>query len=408
MAVRLSIVAWLVLANWACCFEVNAVLQELNIGERTARVVANGQERTVPIAADVMVLSEGGKALADGLMADELQPSCKIIVKVEMRDQRPTIVSIQLGEKKLENAARAMSVGRSSVGFKPLTEMSAADSYHGELGGLYGRGQNKLPEKLATLAAEQSALVQSLDRSGKPATDGTIGLISISMSNATQEFSKFKEIADADDEKSPRVSIVDCAQGGQTMARWADEGAACWQEALRRLADAKVSPLQVQVVWLKLANAQPSGELQTHGRQLERDTQRVIGHLAERFPNLRVIYLGSRIYGGYADGNLNPEPFAYEGAFVVRWLIDSQLTETAHWLTEMRSDGAGLPVLLWGPYFWADGLTPRESDELIWRREDFVNDGTHPSQSGRLKVAKMLLAFFKTDELARRWFVRHP
>ena len=64
------------------------------------------------------------------------------------------------------------------------------------------------------------------------------------------------------------------------------------------------------------------------------------------------------------------------------------------------------PLLLWGPYFWADGVTPRKSDGLIWEQKDFGNDGTHPSDSGRQKVAEMLLKFCKTDPLAQSWFVK--
>ncbi len=63
------------------------------------------------------------------------------------------------------------------------------------------------------------------------------------------------------------------------------------------------------------------------------------------------------------------------------------------------------PLLLWGPYLWADGVTPRKSDGLTWKREDLGTDGTHPSQSGRNKVARMLLSFFKEDPLAKSWFV---
>jgi hypothetical protein len=92
------------------------------------------------------------------------------------------------------------------------------------------------------------------------------------------------------------------------MARRADREAACWDEADRRLQSAGVTHEQVQVAWIKLANAGPSGELNEHGKELDRDTRVVLTHLTKHFPNLRIAYLGSRIYGGYADGRLNPEP----------------------------------------------------------------------------------------------------
>jgi hypothetical protein len=52
---------------------------------------------------------------------------------------------------------------------------------------------------------------------------------------------------------------------------------------------------------------------------------------------------------------------------------------------------------LWGPYLWADGTTPRKSDGLIYESKDVDIDGTHPSESGRKKVAELLLRFFQTD-----------
>jgi hypothetical protein len=64
------------------------------------------------------------------------------------------------------------------------------------------------------------------------------------------------------------------------------------------------------------------------------------------------------------------------------------------------------PVLLWGPYFWADGTTPRKADGLVWKASDLGPDGTHPSNAGREKVAKMLLEFCKTDPLAKAWFAK--
>jgi hypothetical protein len=41
----------------------------------------------------------------------------------------------------------------------------------------------------------------------------------------------------------------------------------------------------------------------------------------------------------------------------------------------------------------------------VWTCADVAEDGIHPSASGRLKVARLLLAFFTSDPTARPWFV---
>jgi len=276
--------------------------------------------------------------------------------------------------------------------------MTAQDRYEGEDGGLYGGGSNTPPPALRQAAEAQLARIQPLDAAGKPAADGRVALVSISMSNATQEFSAFKELADAAPAKGKQVTIVDCAQGGQTMAQWAQADAPPWQVAKTRLTRSGVTPLQVQVAWIKLANKGPTGTLQAHGRQLERDTLAVLQHARTLFPNLRIAYLDSRIWGGNANTATNPEPYAYEGAFVVRWLIQRQMKGDPE-LAEAKA-----PLLLWGPYLWAEGEKGRKIDQLVWKREDFVEDGTHPSASGRAKVAHLLLDFFSRDPLAKGWF----
>lgn len=63
------------------------------------------------------------------------------------------------------------------------------------------------------------------------------------------------------------------------------------------------------------------------------------------------------------------------------------------------------PVLLWGPYLWTDGTKGR-SDGITWQQSDTAADGTHPSQTGQQKVARLLLDFFTTDASAKPWFTR--
>ena len=283
--------------------------------------------------------------------------------------------------------------------------MTADDRYQGQDGGLYGQGRNTPPDAHRQAVLTEVGKIKPLDAAGKSAADGRIVFVSISMSNATKEFSLFKRMADADPAKSQRLTIVDCAQGGQAMAEWVNPQAPPWREADRRLAAAHVTAEQVQVAWVKLANKGPRGKLEEHGKKLQQDTLAVIHNARSRFPNLRVVYLASRIYAGYATGALNPEPYAYESAFVARWLIQDQIDGKAELNVDEQRGPVKAPRLLWGPYFWADGLTPRESDKLVWTRKDFADDGTHPSASGREKVARMLLDFFRTDETAKPWFM---
>ncbi len=132
----------------------------------------------------------------------------------------------------------------------------------------------------------------------------------------------------------------------------------------------------------------------------------ILNGLKERFPNLRIAYLSSRIYAGYAKSTLNPEPYAYESAFVVRWLIQDQINGEPSLNYDADKGPVKSPLLLWGPYLWADGEKGRKIDGLVWKPEDLAGDGTHPSDSGRRKVAERLLDFVKTDSTASGWFHR--
>ncbi len=131
----------------------------------------------------------------------------------------------------------------------------------------------------------------------------------------------------------------------------------------------------------------------------------ILHKLREQFPNLKIVYLSSRIYAGYARSNLNPEPYAYESGFAVRRLIQSQIKGDISLNYDPSRGKARSPLLLWGPYLWADGENGRALDDLAWKPEDFAEDGTHPSHSGRRKVAEQLLQFFKNDPTSKEWFV---
>ncbi|MBA3366209.1 MAG: hypothetical protein H0U03_10575 [Actinobacteria bacterium] len=47
-----------------------------------------------------------------------------------------------------------------------------------------------------------------------------------------------------------------------------------------------------------------------------------------------------------------------------------------------------------------------QGGQLAWTCDDVREHGTHPSPSGRQKVAAKLLTFFKTNATAKLWFLR--
>jgi hypothetical protein len=299
--------------------------------------------------------------------------------------------------------AHAANCAQTSVGFTPLNDLGTG-TYQGQQGGLYPGGANVRPQSHEIDGQLLADSIVPLDGAGNPAPGGRYALISIGMSNTTQEFQAFLPRAASDPLKDSRLVAVDGAQGGVTAALWADPNNSAWATADSRLAAAGLTRNQVTVAWVKLANAGPTTGFPAATRQLQSDTQAVVQNLHNRYPNLKLVYLSSRIYAGYANTTLNPEPYAYEGGFAFKWLIGDQLAGSPALNFDPSKGAVRAPWLSWGPYLWADGLRPR-SDGLTWSCSDLqASDGTHPSPSGQQKVASMLLSFFQTDSTARLWY----
>jgi hypothetical protein len=272
---------------------------------------------------------------------------------------------------------------RTSTGLVPLTDLGRR-RYRGYRGGLYPNVRNRPSasyQKLGVIAARRVRRV-----------DKQMVLLSIGMSNTTQEFSAFKRLADDDPVKNPSLVVVDGAQGGWDAEKVKQPGAEYWKVVDERLAAEDATPEQVQVIWLKEAIAGEDRPFPRDARALQADLRAIVRVARARFPKLRLVYLSSRTYAGYAVTGLNPEPFAYESAFAVRWLVNERM------LGKVKG-----PWLGWGPYLWTDGMKGRD-DGLVWACEDVGQDGTHPSRTGVQKVAQLLLQFFKTDPTARPWF----
>jgi hypothetical protein len=283
-----------------------------------------------------------------------------------------------------------------------------------------------MPSDHEAAGLDHAAAVQPRDVNGNPAPSGKYVLLSIGMSNTTQEFCSqssalpcdawtFMGQAAADPVvNKTTLAIVNGAMGGQTASTW-DSPTDPNYDRVRdtRLIPQGLSEAQVQIAWVKVANAQPSSSLPAPNADaytLETQMGNIVRALKVRYPNLQQAFLSSRIYAGYATTSLNPEPYAYESGFAAKWLVAAQIGQMANGGVPIDPRAGDLnyenvaPWIAWGPYLWAAGPKPR-SDGLVWLPPDFQADGTHPSQSGETKVGGMLLRFFKRSPLTRCWFV---
>lgn len=312
---------------------------------------------------------------------------------------------------------------RASFSATPINDLGTG-TYLGFQGGLYPNGSNTMPAGHAAAGMQKASLIEPRNLQGNPDPNGKIVFLSIGMSNTKQEFcGPTGSGADCDAWSfvgqainDPEVNhdtlvMVNGAQGGQTAPDWVSPTNLVYRNIKTGfLTPIGLSEAQVQAVWLK--NANPGPDIGLPSPQADAyvlmdyfgDTLRA---LKIRYPNLQQVYISSRIYAGYTTSPLNPEPYAYESGFAVKWLIEAQINQMAtgavNPITGDLNYNSVTPWISWGPYTWADGLNPR-SDGLTWTPADYDPDMTHPSQEGETQVGSMLLEFFENSPHSESWF----
>jgi len=373
-------------------------IKKVDPDKGTVTITQSGKDRTFTVTLDTRIMAAGFKPLPEGLRNKGLKEGASVMFKVGEKD----------GQLFLEGILLAGPPDFDPAKLKPLTEMGT-EEYGGFKGGLYPDGKNQRP-----LAHEQAGLglakqIQPLDADGKPSPDGKIVIMSVGMSNTTQVYSAFRRLANADRAKDPKVVVFDGAQGGMTAAviqNLEGRGGKYWEEVDNRLSQQGLTRAQVQVVWMKQADAGPNQGFPTYAKTLQEEEGRIMQLIHKRFPNVTLAYLSSRTSAFFAKTGLNPEPYAFESGFSVKWLIARQIEGDPELNFDPAKGKAKAPWLSWGPYLWANGTTKR-ADGFSYEEDDFrAEDRTHPSPQGMLKVGRLLLEFFKTDTTTRGWFLR--
>lgn len=226
--------------------------------------------------------------------------------------------------------------------FVPLTDLRTG-SYLGFQGGLYPGGVNSPSASHDAAGRAAARAVRPLDVSESLPANPKYALLSIGMSNTTQEFCSASSAPPCDswtfvgqalaDASVDRTSLefVNGAAGGRTASAW-DSPTDPDYDRVRdtRLAPRGLAERQVQVVWVKVANAQPSASLPAANADaylLVTQMGNIARALKVRYPNVRQVFFSNRIYAGYATTALNPEPYAYESGFAVKWVIQAQIDQ---------------------------------------------------------------------------------
>ena len=302
----------------------------------------------------------------------------------------------------------AQNCSAPTSGFTPINDLGTGN-FNGWTGGLYAGGSNSMPTAHFQAGLSMASQVQCLDTTRNPDPNGKMVWLSIGMSNCTQETQQFIPVANAYPAKNPNLILVDGAQGGQTasiISTPSNSGYAnFWNTVGTRLNNAGVTSAQVQVIWLKEANVAAGGNVQTYYDSLVVQFKRIANELKQRFPNVKLCYVASRISARYATSTLNPEPYSYWTGWAVKKVIEDQINGDLQ--LQYSGINANAPWLSWGIYMWSDGSTPQTTNpNVFWNcPADFNADGTHPSTTGAQKVATFLLNFFSTDSTSTPWFL---
>src|ERR1051325_6132488 len=161
----------------------------------------------------------------------------------------------------------------------PLPELGEKE-YQGFQGGFYPGGKNTRPEAHEAAGLRLAKEVQPRNADGKPDPAGKIVMLSVGMSNTSQASAGFQKVLAGYKDKNPAFQFVNGAQGGMTAFKIQDPateiGAKYWGVVDQQLKQAGVTRAQVQVIWIKQADAGPSQGFPKYAKTLEAELTRIV------------------------------------------------------------------------------------------------------------------------------------
>lgn len=278
---------------------------------------------------------------------------------------------------------RALSKSRSAnqaavSGLVPLDQLGPGTNYQGFSGGLYGNGSNQPSPGLLDAADAAAGQVVPRGIYGAPSSAGKVGVIAIGQSTTKQWFPYFQRLSAG---RLPRQFVlVNAGQDSVVAQTWASSPQP-WSVADSLVAASRLSRDQVQVAIIDSARIRSwkDGNLQAQVSAYSANLARIVSIAKAHYPNLSLVYfLPFHDSEFVSPRRMLQEPFSYQLGFGIQHLVTTQ--------------GSSSPVLLWGPYVWAEMANPA-----------YYYDGIHFSSAGRAAMASLMWSFLQTDPVAARW-----
>lgn len=306
-----------------------------------------------------------------------------------------------------------LDCGNDSLGALPLVDLGVG-YYMGYQGGLFPGGSNTDPNPHLNNGKNISKAIKPLNASGiVDYINGEVSLIGIGPSVASDPYNEWKETQNDLDWPgvNPCLNVKGNFIGGKSVADMLDIDGTYWASFLAGLDSKNIDPLQVQVAWMLLVSSTDSNDVNYYVDTVTNQYIQVLHNLQTLCPNLQEVFISGIHYTGYTSPEHKRydyliEPYGYWSNLVVKNVISLQINGD----TRLTYSGVGkvAPFITWGPYFWADGVTPRAYDGLLWScdnfRDDTIGGGFHLKDTFKFKEGDLIDSFFINNPVAKIWY----
>ncbi len=293
-----------------------------------------------------------------------------------------------------------INCGAAPTGFTPFVDLQTG-TYLGYQAGMYPGGSNELTGPHLKSGKTIANGIKPLDGSGAVNFgDGVVLVAGFGPSVPGHIYNKFVDHIRTPSEKydlNPCMDAINLCVGGKDLGYATIDSTtdSYWESLVQKVYDVGYTPEQVQIGWmyfnskgLTVPPVFPDKSIETKDLEIL-----FLNKAKEYFPNIKIMYISARHYGGFADTTILEyyslaEPASYQNNWSVKWLVEEQINNSNP-LLQYKGANPKAPYVLWGPNFWCDGNIKRGWDDkkYICELSYSLDDGYHLSDQQDSKDA---------------------